>query len=483
MFLRRWLVIFCSAALMLASGAMFAAAKRPLTITLKDAIMLALRNNPDLESAELDRITQKFALVVAENEFEPQISLTGNFTDTRDTTNHTPAYTRSTDLTPEISLKNHYGTTFTLSNDNPTTNSSYVPTMSLTITQPLIKGFGRALVDQALNNALDTEATNKLQLKAKVIDTIDAVMNDYFAVMQAKQQLQVDKRNLENNETLVKNDRYTIAAGETAASDIYQDEAQVASAKASIQNQLNILQQSKLTLLKDLGLPPTTEFNIPAETKVNEITSVLTGGRALAPLPIIKKMMIGNNIQYQVDGIGMRTTRRALISARDELKPQLDLTGTFDRGGGARGMRSLSDSSTHSESVKLDLTVPIDDVKSKSDVIGAKIALEQAEIAYQNERRTLEVTAMTDWKDVQQRKEQLVLDNQAAELQNKTYEMAKLKRAAGKISSFELIKNQEDLKTAEQTLVNDVISYLQSLETLNKDMGITLDLLGIKIRY
>ena len=40
---------------------------RPVILSLKDAIFLALRNNPFVENAELDRVTQKYALVAAKN--------------------------------------------------------------------------------------------------------------------------------------------------------------------------------------------------------------------------------------------------------------------------------------------------------------------------------------------------------------------------------------------------------------------------------
>ena len=47
-------------------------------MTIQEAILLALRNNRTIESAYLDRVAQKFDLKVAEDEFIPNLDLTGS---------------------------------------------------------------------------------------------------------------------------------------------------------------------------------------------------------------------------------------------------------------------------------------------------------------------------------------------------------------------------------------------------------------------
>ncbi len=87
----------------------FAQSKKPIILTFKDAIYLALRNNPDLESAELDRVTDKYALVVAKNQFEPRVDMQASYdrgwtTTNDDVTNlRTKNMTRTTNINPTIS--------------------------------------------------------------------------------------------------------------------------------------------------------------------------------------------------------------------------------------------------------------------------------------------------------------------------------------------------------------------------------------------
>src|SRR3990167_2930256 len=50
---------------------------KPHFLSLREAILLALRYNPTIQNAELDRIIQRYNLRLAENEFELQFALAG----------------------------------------------------------------------------------------------------------------------------------------------------------------------------------------------------------------------------------------------------------------------------------------------------------------------------------------------------------------------------------------------------------------------
>src|SRR5581483_1619101 len=54
--------------------------QKPKLLTLEDAIVLALRNNPLVRSARLQRISDQFALELANYAYEPQFKFTANAT-------------------------------------------------------------------------------------------------------------------------------------------------------------------------------------------------------------------------------------------------------------------------------------------------------------------------------------------------------------------------------------------------------------------
>jgi len=157
---------------------------RHITLTLEDAVLLALRDNLDLQSKKLDRISEKYDIVVAKNEFEPKYSFDAKYDYERNKSDGTLSIDRNGSITPKITLKNSIGTEFSLTSENPITHpesedTSYNPSLELSITQPLIRGFGKDVVKSALRNAFDREVQNKLSLKSSTIETINNVIDKY----------------------------------------------------------------------------------------------------------------------------------------------------------------------------------------------------------------------------------------------------------------------------------------------------------------
>lgn len=460
---------------------------KPIVLTLYDAIFLALRKNPTIENAELDRIIQKYSLVAVQNTFEPQYSLTGGLSYSQAKSDSDYSTSSSASVTPGVSIKNHYGTVFSITSTNPVSGQSYNPALSFQIQQPLIQGFGKAIVDKALNDALDNEEVNRLGLKYTFINTINSVISSYLSLFQQRETLKVDLSSLERYQQAVKNDQLRIDAGKMAATDMVQDQAQVARQLVTIENDRAAIETSRLALLTSLGLDPTANIKLPDKVDLTDIIRILTGRNNMPSLEVCKKIALANDPGYQAAGIQLRSLRRALVVAKNNMLWSLNLTASETRGGGSgngdnSGLSSLTNGRNHAESVGLALTIPIDNVSSKQALIGAKVALDQAGNSYLYAKQTLESGITSTRNTVISSKASLELSKNAVELQRKTVEYARIKFNAGRISNFELLDKQKTLNDSEQTVVSNMINYLNTLATFNLKLGITLDLLGIKLK-
>ena len=76
------------------------------TLTLGDAVYLGLRNNPAIRSAYLQRVAQKFDLRVAEDVFNPKLTLNSYYRQSRGTADNS----RNANLAPNATLLGEYGT-------------------------------------------------------------------------------------------------------------------------------------------------------------------------------------------------------------------------------------------------------------------------------------------------------------------------------------------------------------------------------------
>jgi len=466
-------------------------AESPIILPLEDAIFLALRNNPTIKSTELTRITQKYAVVVARHQFQPNYSLSGSYTYTETTSKPAATnYGTSTSLTPAVSLQDVYGTTFTATMTN-VLGRYYNPALALQILQPILRGFGRAVTEAGLRNALDSEEVNKLMLKKSVSTVIVTIISDYFNWAQRKASFTNDQNTLVSYERNVANDLIKYNAGRIAKNDLVQDYAQVAKQKVTLEDDSNAILQARFQLLKDMGLDADTPIQLPSKFDYDEAIRKFKGPyfqqEPFLPLEKCQELAFINDPNYAISQFGLRSAQRNLTVAEDNMRWQLNLTASSTRGGGSggdgnAGIESIFNAKNHVESVGLALNVPIDDVQRKASYLGAKVSLQQAEISFHDLKRQIEINVFNQRNTILSNYKKLLLNKDSVGLQRQTVEVAQLKHDYGKLSSFELIKDQESLLNTENQYIASEIGYLQSLRDLNETLGVTLDVWGIKLQ-
>ena len=147
----------------------------PKHLSLNEAIALALRNNPQIRSAELQRIIDKFALEVARNQFLPQYSFDTSATYSNGTK---PFYTTN----PKATLETPLGTAIGLGVSNQV-NAGRETTAFIEVTQPLLRGFGPQVTGANYKNAFNQEIINRLNFKETLMETITNVVQAYYKLV------------------------------------------------------------------------------------------------------------------------------------------------------------------------------------------------------------------------------------------------------------------------------------------------------------
>ena len=363
-------------------------------LSLKDAILLALRYNPSVKSAEIQRVVDKFNLRLAENALELQYALTGstNYTNTR--SSGFTSYSTSSNLTPQVNLTTPIGTNFSLTMPNNVTSSkgvkaTYNPALTLTMTQPLLQGAGTEVspASVGLYTARIQEEVNKLSLKNSVIQVVSQVISQYMQLVQAENTIDMQKASLVKAKATVKQYEILIKTGRNPPTDIVQTQADVASQEVNLQQSLINLQQAQQSLLYTLGLDSSMNITVPTTIRFDD-----------EHVPDLKKsteLALKNNVSYQQQLWNLKVTERQLIVARDQQRWQLNLQTSSTTGGGSGGgdnasLESLTNGQNTNNQVGLQLTVPLDNYQVKANLVRAKVALDQAKINLAGTRRQIE---------------------------------------------------------------------------------------------
>lgn len=452
-------------------------APQPKLLSLEEAIFLALRYNPLVRNAEIQRVVDKFNLKLSEYSYEVQYALTGSMVYNNTTSNGVHSETRTYNLTPAVSYLTPLGTQINVSMPHNITHSLgnpafFNPLLSIVAVQPLLKGFGPLVTLAPLYNAYDQELINRLTLRNTVIGTITTVITQYTGLIQAQNTLKTLQLALDASIATLNQYRAEIKAGRRAPADVVQFQANVAQQELSIQAQLITIQQAQLTLLASLGLDPTIPLAVPEKVTMND--------KDLPDLQQSIQLALRNDITYQNQKLSLRIAQRNLLVTRDAQRWTLNATLTQNFGGGSggspnSGYESLFNGQNKSTNIALALNVPIRNVPLQQQLVSAKVGVDQAETTLAAQRRAVISAATNAYYTLVNTKQQITQAQQSVNLAQISLNNANIRLNYGRSTPFEVTTLQNNLTNAQISLINTEISYVNALAQFEQVLGITLD--------
>lgn len=450
------------------------------TLTLQDAIYLALRYNPNIQSTELERIVQKFSLQVARNAFELQYALTGSTNASAVTSNGILTRTQSYGLNPSVSINSAIGTNVNLAMSNNSDGQYYNPGFALTVTQPLLQGSNPNVVLAPLRNAYDQEIANRIALKSGIINTIVTAITSYRSVISSELSLAIDKQSLVRAQQNYTDTEKFIQAGQKAQMDLAQAKLSVTQAQIAILNDENALSTSQQTLLLNIGLSPHMPINIPTVIQMPNYK-----------IPAVKQSIniaLGNDPTYQTDLIVLRQDQRNLLVAKDNNKWQLNATGQATWGNGTGGapfndFQGITNGLNKSQTVGLQLNAPINNLNNQAAIVNAQVALRQQQIATDFQKDTVITNVLNGIRTLKTDQLSLQASIEAEQLQEMNLQNAYKQFKAGQLDSLSVSQQQQALTEAQQTVLTSKITYLNDMTSFGQLLQQTLNEWHITIRY
>lgn len=433
-------------------------------LSVNEAIMLALRSNPAVKTAELQRVLDKFSM---ETRIHDRYAVRWSPLVLGSTLTHGgtgPSWSAASGA----SVTGMTGTNVGIAYTNSLQGGPGATT--LTVSQPLLQNFGRDFNQIIYDDAITNEKVARLNFKNSVITVVVNVISNYRALVQAYENLALSKQSLASQEQSVDQTRLQVKTGQMAPSDLVQQQANLESTRLSVVQQQNSLRDAYQTFLTALGLTPNANIVIDQKIYVgNKQETVPTKAQSIA-------IGLKNNIAYQSALLQLQITERQLISAENSQKASLNVTGTAVLSGGA-------DQSTTQPNVGITLSVPIDNVDLQSQVVSAKVAIENAKLNLEQTKENLIRQVADDWETIQNQYQQIHISEVAVQMQQQTLNNTKLQLKYGKASVFEVNTLETSLLQQQLALVSTEIAYLNAVTTLNQTLGLTLDMRHVKLRY
>jgi len=312
-------------------------------LTLKEAIYIAMRNNPSLKAAELDPIASMETVREANGSFDPNITAQGDIEknvvpvtspfQTGGASSYVQKfYDWNFGLNKVSSVTNGtWGVTF--NNDRTLSNSafagvnpSYTPNLALSLSQPLLQSFGWEFATINVRIAESGQKQAQWTYGQALQDFVQKIGGDYWNVVLAEENLDVARSALIFNLDLVRQNAISVKVGTLAPINLQEAQSAAATAEANVYTAEANLKNSRVQLHQDVMLNPYGTF-IPEEIQP------LTRPNPQERIVVDEQRALELAVQYSPSLGNMREAiRDALLQVKyseNQVLPQLNLGAQF----------------------------------------------------------------------------------------------------------------------------------------------------------
>ncbi|MEB3292779.1 MAG: TolC family protein [Synechococcales bacterium] len=477
--------------------------RKVLELSLSDAIQLVLQQNRDIKNANLDRLVQRLDLWEAEGKFQPKItprlsvgvdqqlssspefSLTSsnnaptNLTNASGSTGINPTlvstvsnvggsvgngqsgddrtrWNRAAQVTG--TLLTPIGTQISLTVDAITD-----PTLSLSVTQPLLRGAGLKANQASVNIARVGDRRNALALQQLLIDKVTETIVAYRAVIKARESLRIQgiaiaskRRQLEVTQALVQ-------VGRKPKADLIDAEKTVADSDRTLLVEQNNLAQAVSNLLRLLEADQALQLVIP-QREIDALVSAELPQMNRSPAELLQ-LAYQQRIDYLQSQLDLETEQLNGRIVQNNQLWNLDLKSETRLG---------SQSSTSGTVV---VTHTFGDRNRDAELPKHQIRLQKANNRLVQVRDTIQQELSDRLRDLTSNLSQVTAAQRTREFAEQQFRIAqeRFKSRGSQTTIFELIQKQDDLILAQNNELTAKIDYLNAIANLEKTLGITLE--------
>ncbi|MFH0765807.1 MAG: TolC family protein [Calditrichota bacterium] len=461
-----------------------------LHLTLSDAILTALQNNP---TVTIQRLGVDIAARQIEGEksvFYPELSASASQSKT-DAERRVGSLREPVSITDErtsyaVGLSESLPTGTNISAEMTIDGSisslysdQYSGHAGITITQALLQGMGLGANGAALRQAEVDNQWNQTELDAVAEQVVAEVEQTYWNLYLARQTIRIREESLQLSERQVEETRQRIAVGRLAELEMAAAEAELALRRVALLDAQQNLNRVELDLLCLLNISADGGWR----TTIQPVDEPLTPSDSLAPLEQwleLAKLFRSDLIQARLE---LKKSQITIIRTRNGLLPKLDLFLTLGRTSYAEAVKESFpqlDSPYHDVSAGVSLTLPLPYNRSHTEYKQALLTKSQRDLMLNNLERLMERDVRKAYLESRLAYKRIDATRIARILQERNWEAETEKFRVGKSTNLQVALVQNNLAEARLEEERTRVTYLNSITAVYLNAGTLLERRGIR---
>jgi outer membrane protein TolC len=459
-------------------------ARRTLALSLKDALVRGLANNPDLE---ISRLSIRFARVgpdVPDGAFDPVYFFSGSLA-----RSEAPFFSRnpfaglppglvknpvdSTSGATGLRFRSRFGTTLELRYDVSrrdtenvfALNPSYSPAATASVTQPLLKGlspsFNLAAIEIARNDARVSEEAFRDSLLTLALSIEEA----YWTYVFTLENLKVAELSLETARQLFAINKQKFDVGKVPEIDVLIAESGVASREEAVIVARNDILNARDGLFR-LILPQGAGRKLAGEeggagerreaTRAWDVDLVPLDQPRIdeAPVDVAKALetAFAQRPDYQQLVINLESDELRIQRAWHDRLPRLDATGSYSQLGLGKSWGNAAkvqvDDDFHEWAIGITLEVPIFNTTPRAQYEQAETARAQTRKRVESLEQAILLDVRTAARNLEAAHQRVRATDVARKLAERQLENEKKRLEAGLSTNYDVLLSEQNLTTA-----------------------------------
>jgi outer membrane protein len=395
-------------------------------------------------------------------------------------------------------VANRYNTGSLRADYNPYTTAS----LGLTITQPLLQGFGIDVNRRFIRIAANEEKIANLVFNQQLITTVSSVIRLYWDLVSLRGDVRVKEQELETAQKLYDDNKQQVDVGTLAPLQLKQAAAEVARAKQDLINSQSLVDQQEIILknvltrtgagdpsLDSVQIIPLDHITVPKSDNLPAVGALVA--EALKSRPDLAQAQI----EITSAGISLRgsknellpqlnvvagATNNALAGSINPVPPLGSAPGTprtpdpFLLGGAGAVLSQIFQRNFPDYGIGFQLNIPLRNRVAQADVARDQLQLRQSEVRLKQAQNQVRVEVQNALVTLRRARASYDAAVETRQLQQEALEAEQQRFSVGQSTSFFVIQYERDLAQARSTEVIAMGDYAKAKAALDRALGTTL---------
>jgi len=459
-------------------------------LALDDAVRLALQHNRSLKVSAFTPEISRANLLAEAGRFDPALTFRRTYREGETALSLAPlsrSLTQSDDYALSLGGLTPWGLTYSLAataeNQRGSFNrftDNFVTFGGISVTQPLLRGFGLAANLAGLRIARADRTIADWKHRQTIIDTVTNVVIAYTSLAQARENVRIALLSRDLTAQLVEQNEKRNRAGQISDADVIQARARLAARdeQVLVARRLAADTQNQLRqLLGESAFPPDGQ-----EIEIEPLTPA-------APLAIDAAADLRRAYElrpdFQASRQGVVRHRTAHAAARHQLLPRLDFVGSYgysgmDRDFGA-ARRQVRDQDVRAYSAGVVVSLPLTFAEGRGRARAAQLGVRQSEAEQARLEQSIAVEIAAAAGQIETTRQRVASTRTALELARQALEAEQKKLQAGSGRTLDVLASQEQLALVESSFARALADQRRAQAIYEREIGATLERRMIKV--